>query len=208
LESRVRADKITMIPYGADAIESASVEPVAALGLKPGQYLTVVARAEPENSLLEIVKGFSVKRRGMRLVVLGAYQDDNAYHRAVQAAASAEVLFAGAIYDKTILQALRFHCAAYVHGHQVGGTNPSLVEALGAGNAVIAHDNRFNRWVAGQAATYFDGADGFSLRMDEIQVGPGLLPQLRENARQRFSKAFTWPSILGQYERLLETYCR
>ena len=50
---------------------------------------------------------------------------------------------------------LRLHSIAYVHGHQVGGTNPSLVEALGAGNAVIAHDNRFNRWVAAAAARYF-----------------------------------------------------
>ena len=65
------------------------------------------------------------------------------------------MLFTGAIYDKSIVQALRFHSAAYIHGHQVGGTNPSLVEALGAGNAIIAHDNRFNRWVAGEVAFIF-----------------------------------------------------
>ncbi|MBL2382416.1 hypothetical protein ELJ13_30045, partial [Klebsiella pneumoniae] len=66
------------------------------------------------------------------------------------------VRFLGPIYDKHVLSSLRLHCAAYVHGHQVGGTNPSLVEALGAGNAVIARDNRFNRWVAGDAAVYFE----------------------------------------------------
>jgi len=157
LQSRVAAAKVTTILYGADAVSFAPVEPVQALGLEPGRFMTLIARAEAENSLLEIVQGFSAKPRGMQLVVLGNYQDSNAYHRAMKAAASDEVRFVSAIYDKTVVQALRFHSAAYVHGHQVGGTNPSLVEALGAGNAVVAHDNRFNRWVAGDGAVYFDG---------------------------------------------------
>jgi glycosyltransferase involved in cell wall biosynthesis len=206
LQSRVPARKITTIPYGADALATASEEPVRALGLVPGRYMTVIARAEPENSLLEIVKGFSAKPRGLKLVVLGNYQDGNAYHRAVKAAASAEVQFVGAIYDKTVVQALRFHSMAYVHGHQVGGTNPSLVEALGAGNAVIAHDNRFNRWVAGQGALYFNGAQQFAEQMDALAQDTGLLPGLQQQGQQRFKEAFTWPHVLDQYEQLLEAH--
>ena len=68
--------------------------------------------------------------------------------------ASAEVNFAGAIYDQKIVAALRFYARAYLHGHTVGGTNPSLVEALWAGNAVVAHDNPYNRWTAGEAGTF------------------------------------------------------
>nr|WP_315239902.1 DUF1972 domain-containing protein [uncultured Albidiferax sp.] len=206
LESRVQSRKITTIPYGADAVSSASVAPVEALGLISGKFLTVIARAEPENSLLEIVQGFSRKSRGMQLVVLGNYQEANAYHRAVKAAASAEVRFVGAIYDKTVVQALRFHSAAYVHGHQVGGTNPSLVEALGAGNPVVAHDNRFNRWVAAGSAVYFSGADGFSRCMDELLDDPGALQILRKHAVLRFQESFTWPHVLQQYEELLNRY--
>lgn len=206
LTSRVRAEKITAIPYGADAVASAPSAPVEALGLKPGHFLTVIARAEPENSLLEIVKGFSAEPRGLQLVVLGNYAEDNAYHRAVKAAASTEVRFVGAIYDKAVVQALRFHSAAYVHGHQVGGTNPSLVEALGAGNAVIAHDNRFNRWVVGAGAVYFSGADGFARCMDEVLAQPAKLAELREQGQQRFREAFTWPDVLAQYETLLTSY--
>lgn len=206
LTSRVRANKITMIPYGADAVTTAPTAPVEALGLQPGQFLTVIARPEPENSLLEIVSGFSAKPRGLTLVVLGNYDDNNAYHRAVKAAASAEVKFVGAIYDKTVVQALRFHSAAYVHGHQVGGTNPSLVEALGAGNAVIAHDNRFNRWVVGDGATYFSGADGFARCMDAVQAEPGKLAALRAAGQARFQQEFTWPHVLQQYETLLTGY--
>lgn len=206
LQSRVAPDKITTIPYGADAIAHASTEPVHALGLEPGRFLTVIARAEPENSLLDIVQGYSATPRGMPLVVLGNYQDNNAYHRAVKAAASAEVRFVGAIYDKTVVQALRFHSAAYVHGHQVGGTNPSLVEALGAGNAVVAHDNRFNRWVAGVGAVYFNDAASFAQCMDTLLTHPAKLATLRMHGQRRFKEAFTWPDVLGQYEELLTRY--
>ncbi|MBP1039280.1 hypothetical protein J8631_27465, partial [Serratia fonticola] len=92
----------------------------------------------------EIVKGFSDKKRDLKLVVLGNYSDDNRYHMDVKSAASSDVLFVGAIYDAATVSALRYHAVAYIHGHRVGGTNPSLVEALGAGNAIIAHDNDFN----------------------------------------------------------------
>ncbi|QDQ26678.1 glycosyltransferase family 1 protein [Chitinimonas arctica] len=206
LKSRVADSKITMIPYGADAVTTAPDAPVRALGLEPGRFLTVIARAEPENSLLEVVTGFSARRREMQLVVLGNYQDDNAYHRAVKAAASDEVRFVGAIYDKHIVQALRFHSAAYVHGHQVGGTNPSLVEALGAGNPVVAHDNRFNRWVCGDGARYFDGAAGFAACLDELLAQPEQLAQMRSHSLARFQEAFTWPDVLAKYQTLLEGY--
>jgi glycosyltransferase involved in cell wall biosynthesis len=206
LASRVRADKITTIPYGADAVTTAPVAPVEALGLTPGRFMTVIARPEPENSLLEIVKGFSAKPRGMALVVLGNYSDGNAYHRAVKEAAGPEVRFVGAIYDKTVVQALRFHSAAYVHGHQVGGTNPSLVEALGAGNAVLAQDNRFNRWVAGDGALYFKDSDGFASCMDEVLSNADRLAELKRAGLARYEQEFTWPNVLAQYEKLLARF--
>jgi glycosyltransferase involved in cell wall biosynthesis len=204
LQTRVSGSKITMIPYGADEVASASMEPLAVRGLEAGRYLTLIARAEPENSILEVVTGFSRKKRGYRLAVLGTYDAASPYHRAVKAAASEEVVFLGAIYDKAVVQALRFHSAAYVHGHQVGGTNPSLVEALGAGNAVIAHDNVFNRWVAGDGAAYFADADSFSRCLEDVMGSASRLAEMRRMSVHRFQSAFSWPGILGQYESLLE----
>lgn len=206
LATRVRADKITTIAYGAERIAAADEAPVRALGLQPGQYLTLIARPEPENSILEVVSAFSRQRRGVRLAVLGNYVPEQAYHQAVKAAASDEVSFLGAIYDKTVVQALRFHSLAYVHGHQVGGTNPSLVEALGAGNAVIAHDNRFNRWVAGQGARYFDSVAGLDALLGELLADPTALAAMRAASRTRFEAALTWPKILGAYEQLLRAW--
>lgn len=206
LSRRVRADKITMIPYGAEPIVAADPAPLAALGLEPGKFLTLIARAEPENSILEAVAGFSARPRGVSLAVLGKYDEANAYHRAVKAAASDEVKFLGAIYDKKTLHALRGHSMAYVHGHQVGGTNPSLVEALGAGNAVIAHDNRFNRWVAGAGAQFFAGSVGMDKVLSEVLASPERLESMRAASRARFEEAFRWESVLAQYETLLAGY--
>ena len=206
LRTRVTASKITTIPYGAESVTAAPAEPVHALGLKPNKFLTVIARPEPENSIFEMVQGFSAKPRGYQLAVLGEYEEDNFYHRAIKSAASPEVKFVGAIYDKPVVQALRFHSAAYLHGHQVGGTNPSLVEALGAGNPVVAHDNRFNRWVAGAGAVYFSCADTFSTRMDELLSNTNQLDILQQHGQLRFNGAFAWSDVLKQYENLLEEF--
>lgn len=203
LATRVSRRKITMIPYGGLHVEAADQSKLVALGLKADGYSVVIARAEPENSLLEVVEGFSRKLRGHKLVVLGNYSDENAYHRAVKAAASDEVIFPGAIYDLDVVSALRFYAKFYIHGHQVGGTNPSLVEALGAGNAVLAHDNPFNRWVADDGAEYFSGADSFSRLLEKLLTNDQQVAQMKRNSASQFNARFQWGSILEQYEALL-----
>lgn len=206
LATRVRRSKIATIAYGADDVHTGDVEAVRGLGLTPGRYLTLIARPEPENSVLEVVRGFSRRPRGVQLAVLGHYADSHPYQRAVKAAAGAEVIFLGAIYDRRIVQALRWHCLAYVHGHQVGGTNPSLVEALGAGNPVIAHDNPFNRWVAGSGAAYFDGESSFDAALDRIVSDASCLALMASASRERFNCDFTWEQILNQYTALLQQW--
>jgi hypothetical protein len=206
LETRVAKDKITTIAYGARRVVDIGDAAVRRYGLEPGRYLTLIARAEPENSLFEMVQGFSMRRRGVRLVVLGNYDANYPYHTAVKAAASEEVMFLGAIYDKPVLEALRYHSLAYLHGHQVGGTNPSLVEALGAGNAVIARDNCFNRWVAGSGARYFSSAADVCTVLDEIVASPDSIAQMKAASVMRFDSGLTWEPILLQYEGLLESW--
>ncbi|MFM2053545.1 MAG: hypothetical protein RL456_1582 [Pseudomonadota bacterium] len=206
LSTRVSPSKISMIAYGAEPLQDVSPEPLQACGLEPGRYLSLVARPEPENSILEVVRGFSSRPRGVQLAVLGDYDAHHPYHAAIRAAAGPEVRFLGAIYDKAITGAIRYHSLAYVHGHQVGGTNPSLVEALGAGNAVIAHDNRFNRWVAGREARYFSDADSFSRVLDELLDDDDQLQRMRRASRDRYAGSFTWPQILAEYERLLDRF--
>jgi glycosyltransferase involved in cell wall biosynthesis len=207
LSRLTRLDRITMIPYGADAVETADPGVLRRLGLEPGRFLTVIARPEPENSLLEIVQAFSAARRHCRLVVLGQLRPDRVpYHARVQAVASDEVVFPGAIYDGDDVAALRLHCRAYLHGHRVGGTNPSLVEALGAGCPVIAHDNVFNRWVAGEAGRFFRSMDDLRALFDALLEDPTTLTAMGREARARHRARFTWARVLGEYEVLLERY--
>jgi glycosyltransferase involved in cell wall biosynthesis len=198
--------KVIMIPYGAPVIEEASTQPLATLNLESGDYYLSIARIEPENSQLEIIKAFSQEKRDKLLVILGTLSMDNPYHRAIRAAAGESVRFIGAIYDKTILASLRYHAAAYFHGHTVGGTNPSLVEALGAGCPIVAHDNEFNRWTAGPDQLFFRTEQDFAEILRSMAKHPELLEQMRHRARQRHRAAFQLEAVLGQYRQLLESH--
>lgn len=203
LARRTRRDRITMIPYGAEQLSDVSVKPLTAFGLEPGRYFTVIARPEPENALLEIVTAFSRRPRGCKLAVLGDYYPQVPYHARVMRAAGSEVIFLGALYDRAVLDALRYHCLGYLHGHRVGGTNPSLVEAMGAGNAVIAHDNPFNRWVAGEGALYFRSSDDADWAITQLIAFPRLRLQLAHASRSRAADVFTWERVLRAYQNLL-----
>ena len=204
LSTRVPRGKITTIPYGANRVDVADVHCLETLGVTPGQYAVVIARPEPENSIYEIVESFSRKARGMKLVVLGKYDPiTNPFHKSVLAVASDEVIFPGAIYDKCIVEAIRFYASIYVHGHRVGGTNPSLVEALGAGSAILAHDNSFNRWVAGSGAIYFKDSDQCASFFENLSQGKIDVSALKRNSLNRFSEEFQLDDVLGRYEELL-----
>jgi len=205
LATRVSHRKITMIPYGADRIDDYSGLVPKELGLDDTPFALVIARPEPENSIVEIVTAFSRRPRGAKLVVLGKYDPaGNAYHREVIEAAGPEVMFPGAIYDQNAVKALRRHALFYLHGHQVGGTNPSLVEALGASSAVIAHENQFNRWVAGPDARFFSTESDCDLHISALLADHATVRAMREASGRRFDSAFRWDSVLAQYEALLE----
>ena len=201
MASRRSAGDIVMIPYGGEEVLSATKAPLEPFGLEPGRYLVSIARIEPDNNILPIVRGFSRRRRGARLVVLGTMDRTNPYHREVKAAASSEVSFTGPIYEKQVVQSLRFHARAYCHGHMVGGTNPSLVESLWCGNAVLAHRNPFNIWTAGAEQFYFDDEWSCDLAIDRILTDDVAVARAGRAARLRAAASFAWPSILETYER-------
>lgn len=207
IATRVSRKKITMIAYGGKEVLSADDKLLVNFGLKKDNYAVVIARGEPENSILEIIRAFSKERRDAKLVVLGDYNPEvNPYHKLVMSEASDEVVFLGAIYDTEKVSVLRFFARFYVHGHQVGGTNPSLVEALGAGNAVLAHENLFNRWVANRGAVYFSDVESAATEMSKLFSDDEHTGLLKAESRDRFNKKFRWNNILLQYEQLLASF--
>ena len=206
LATRARRSKLVTITYGAHAVEQADTLPVTSRGLTPGQYLTLICRPIPENSILELVTAFSREERGHQLAIFGTYDDNDPYSRSVREAASDEVVFVGPIYEPDEVASLRFHSLGYLHGHTVGGTNPSLVEAMAAGNPVIAHDNAYNRWVAGDGALYFTGVDDAAEHISTLLGSPDQRRTLAAASRSRHLTEFTWEHVAGQYENLLKLY--
>jgi len=206
LATRVARSKTTMIPYGSDRVEAADSSLIEPYRLDAGGYGILIARAEPENSILQVVRAWSRKSRGFKLAILGKYEAGHEYQCAVKDAASSDVMFLGAIYDKAVVQALRFHARFYVHGHQVGGTNPSLVESLGTGNAVLAHDNVYNRWVAGQGGIFFKNEEECANGIERLLGDDPLVQHLRLASRTRHAESFSWGQILREYEDLLNRW--
>ncbi|MCP4056794.1 MAG: glycosyltransferase family 1 protein [Pseudoalteromonas sp.] len=208
LYTRVKPEKVTTIAYGGLEVTSSDVTLLKPYNLDSKEYAIVIARPEPENSLLEIVKGFSSKKRNKNLVILGKYDTDNDYHKKVMDAASSEVIFLGAIYDISVVSALRFYSVCYVHGHTVGGTNPSLVESLGTGNAIIAHDNKFNRWVAKDGALYFKDDSDISAAFDIVFSQSDVVERLSKATLENFNENFQWDDILMSYESVLSEFVK
>lgn len=192
-----------MIPYGSDVIATADARYLNEIGLAQHEYFVSIARIEPENSILELVQAFSQIEDAGKCVILGKFDDDNPYHRAVLAAADERVIFPGPIYEAAKVQALRYFATAYLHGHQVGGTNPSLVEALGSGRPVIAHDNKFNRWTAGGAQLFFQDVSSAAESMRMMAADRELQHRLGKAALERHELDFTFEKVHQKYEKVL-----
>jgi glycosyltransferase involved in cell wall biosynthesis len=200
---------IEMIPYGGDAVDEAGSPrfPDSLSDIDDGgaAYATIIARPEPENSILEMVSAFSRRPRDARLVVLGRYSPDEEYQASVLAAASDEVLFPGPIYERETVAALRARGAFYMYGHTVGGTSPTLVEALAAGTTPLCLDTVYSRWVAGDAGVFFADEDDCDREIERLlSESDDDRARRRAMSLDRFAQDFTWDTVLGAYQRVVE----
>lgn len=209
LSQFVSSSKITVIPYSAEALVTADETLLASFNLIKNKYALLIARPEKENSVLEIVKAYSRSKREIPLIILGNYHpDSNNYHKSVIKSAGGDVKFIGAIYDKDIVQALRFYTRLYIHGHTVGGTNPSLVEALGASSPILAHRNKFNTWVTGECAYYFSNEDECSEQLDILLGNDRLIEKMRKKSFDQIRRNSSCKDINEAYEDLLLQYAK
>ena len=131
----------TLLTYGAPLIEPGD-DRLAELDLAPGEYHLAVARFEPENHVDVIVEGYARSGATKPLVVVGSAPYSDEYTARVHAAADDRVRFLGGVWDQVQLDQLYANAFTYLHGHSVGGTNPSLLRAIGAGAAVLLGDGQ------------------------------------------------------------------
>lgn len=193
-----------LIRYGAPLLDDASADGIRALDLEPGGYHLVVARFEPENHVREIVEGYAASSAVRPLVVVGSAPYAAEYTAAIDAAAAADprIRLLGGVYDQDLLDALYHHASTYLHGHSVGGTNPSLLRAMGAGTAVIAFDVVFNREVLGERGWYFAGPSEVAQAVDAAEADAAAVAEVGRELRLRAADEFSWEDVTSAYEDL------
>lgn len=193
-----------LIRYGAPLLDRAPADRIARLGLEPGGYHLVVARFEPENHVREIIEGYAASGAQKQLVVVGSAPYAAEYTAAIDhiAAADDRIRLLGAIYDQELLDALYHHAYTYLHGHSVGGTNPSLLRAMGASTAVVAYDVVFNREVLDGSGWYFEGPADVTRAVDAVEADPAAVMSNAADMRRRAAAAFSWDDVAAAYEDL------
>ncbi|WP_199487454.1 DUF1972 domain-containing protein [Actinomadura spongiicola] len=193
------------IPYGAPILTSTDTAKLAEAGYEPGGYHLVVARFEPENHVHLAVEGYRRSRAEKPLVVVGSAPYADAYTERVKELAGDDprITFLGGVWDQDLLDALYAGALTYVHGHSVGGTNPSLLRAMGAGASVLAFDVNFNREVLGdEAGRYFADAATLAERIEAAEADPGAAADRGDAARKRAAERYVWDDVAAAYEKL------
>ena len=189
-----------LISYGAPRVPTRT-DRLAELDLEAGGYHLVVARFEIENHIDVVVDGYTRSSARRPLVVVGSAPYADEYTRRVESLADARVRLLGGVWDQELLDQLYTGALVYHHGHSVGGTNPSLLRAIGAGTAVDAFDVSFNREVLGEAGRYWSDADDVAGLVDSAEADPAA--QLERGARSlERARLYDWDEVADRYEAL------
>jgi glycosyltransferase involved in cell wall biosynthesis len=192
-----------MIAYGVTLVEAKPDSSTSSHKLSTylSQYFfLIIARAEPENQINLMLDAYRRSGSSIPLLVIGDF-NQTPYGRNLMLNYP-EVDFAGPVYDLALLNMLRANATYYLHGHSVGGTNPSLIEAMAVGGLVVAHDNIFNRWVLGNGGLFFQTAEQLAHILKELILPPER-NALKNQAHIRCQTNFMWDHILDQYDNVL-----
>jgi glycosyltransferase involved in cell wall biosynthesis len=195
----------TFIPYGAHLGGPTNSSLLDGYELAPGEYFFVASRLEPENNADITVRAFERLKTDKKLVIAGGANWNSPFVERLKQTTDPRVQLLGPIYEDGHLQELHTHCYAYVHGNEVGGTNPALLKALGYGNCVLALDVPFNAEVVADAAVLYrkDPAD-LAAKMQKLVDDPELAARYRRRAPQRVEEAYQWNVVVQEYEALFE----
>lgn len=198
-------ERSVFIAYGVHPQEMVAAdqgirERLEACGLVEKNYWLVIARLEPENNIHTIVQAYENAGPERPLVVVGNFTSEE-YEREVRSR-SKNVVFLGHVYDQRYLAYLRQNCFAYIHGHSVGGTNPSLLEAMASDLIILAHDNGFNREVLEDKGLYFGSIETLAQRITDVEGRPEHYAPLAAQAMERVLANYSWEDIAQAYEEL------
>jgi glycosyltransferase involved in cell wall biosynthesis len=197
-----------MIVYGGDLEPPRGTDTLSRLGLTAGEFLLYVSRFEPENNPDRVAEAYRSVPGSRPLAMVGGAPYAADLLQRVREIADNRVVLPGAIYGDGYRQLL-FNCRAYIHATEVGGTHPALVEAMGAGRAVLYYDTPENREVAGSAGRpfRFEGDASLGSVLAELVENDRELRAMGERSRQRVEERYRWADVADAYEELLEGLC-
>ena len=192
------------LAYGADIHDDFKAEYLEEFGLKSEEYYILIARLEPENNIVMAIEGYlHSKENGRRpLIVVGKTNTPHGKELVEKYGNERSVEFVGGIYDFKKLDSVRHFSKAYFHGHSVGGTNPSLLEAMAAGCFIFAHDNIFNRAVLKENAFYYPSADKVTEYLNRIDtIAEGSKIQYTARNIEVIRNEYSWESLIDKHEK-------
>lgn len=197
------------VPTGIEEIQPFEKEEAKAVLMKYGLinngYYLVIARLEPENNVDLIVNEFKKSNSKKKLAIIGPLKN-NSFVKHLLENHDSRILFLGGIYEPRVQRTLRHNCFAYIHGHEVGGANPSLIEALSCGNSILAFDCPYSREVSENAAVYFKKTpDDLKIKIEALEKFQNFRNDL---AYRLFKQKYTINKMVDTVEVLIKGQSR
>jgi len=194
----------TYIAYGAIPFENPNEQILTNYGLQKEQYNMIMARFEPENNLEMVLDGVVLNYNNDQtpILVVGNHQTKYGVYLRNKFKSFSNIRFTGAIYDMNILNNLRYFSNLYFHGHSVGGTNPSLLEAMASQALIAAHNNDFNKGVLQENAIYFSSSFEVKKILANTKKSDNL--QFIKTNYNAIIHEFNWTKINASYLQLFE----
>ncbi len=205
--------KTTYIAYGANVGKSRLSDTDGTLlewyrkwDLKPKEYFLIVGRFVPENNYETMIREFMSAKTDKKLAIISNVEENPFYRKLKEKtgfSGDSRIVFCQTVYEEQLLKKIRENAFAYLHGHEVGGTNPSLLEALGSTKVNLLLDVGFNREVGEDAALYWTKRKGSLSSL--IQTAEELLESeidvLGSKAKKRILTAYSFEQIAEEYEK-------
>jgi glycosyltransferase involved in cell wall biosynthesis len=190
-----------MIAYGAHCERTETTAVLDRLGVKSREYFLYVSRLEPENNAHIVIEAFEKVHADKTLLIVGDAPYAQKYIESLKATRAPRIHFPGAIYG-TGYRELQSHAYAYIQATEVGGTHPALIEAMGAGNCVVAKDTPENREVLGESGLFFEDAASLQRQFERTLSDEPLVVRLRASAQARAKARYSWDAVTDAYENL------
>lgn len=204
-------EESSFIPYGANLFETPDSDALIEYGLEAYQYNMLIARMEPENSIEVILDGVAASSNKNPFLVVGRHNSPYGNYLKTKFGACTKIRFLDGIYDFEKLNNLRFYSSLYFHGHTVGGTNPSLLEAMASNALICAHDNIFNKSILENDAYYFTSAGEISKLLDDKIATDKFCTKNQSRLfhnSHKIENKYAWPIIIEKYIKHFEEIAR